>query len=199
MQQLRSARRRGAARSTARAGLVFAAAVSGGAALAQDVPDDSELLAAGAEAGGVYSGAGPDDCLMFAVDELGASVVCRGAFDFNLIVHDSDGRIFLGLVHPEWRSTAQIDPTPVVPGFSWLPADVVEWRVADGAPQALIVRLGVENAEGTERSQVSLVIRLAADDPEATCLVGAVTADADMDAEARAMAAEAAGRPCLGS
>lgn len=163
---------------------------------AQDVPTDGELLA-DADEGGVFSGTGPDDCLLFAADALGASAVCRGAFGFNVIVHDSDSRIFLGLAHPDWAATAQIDPTPLAPGFSWLPLDVVEWRVAGGAPYALIVLLGVQGPDDDARSQTALVIRVAPDDPEQTCLVAAVPAGPEMEIEAREVAREAGAKDCV--
>ncbi len=141
-----------------------------------------------------YTSVKVDDCLLFATYEAGASTVCKGAFGFNLVVEDGDSRVFLQLVHPDWSAVAKIDPTPIFPSFSWIGAEKAEWRHQGGRPFALIQRIGIQLSDAGDQISRLLVVRIAPDDPEATCLVGA----AKTNAEAHALAASAAKAPCVG-
>lgn len=152
------------------------------------------LHAAPAAAGESRYSSIQEGCLLFSTDEVGASSVCPGAFGYTVVIHDSDARIYLELVHPDWVGVARLDATRIRGSFSGLPADKVEWRHDGGAAYALIYRLSFDFGQsGVAPINRLMVARIDAAGPDMSCLVG----EAATNQEAVALADRAAALPCI--
>lgn len=148
---------------------------------------------------GLYTELDGAACKTVSVDrEAGGSTKrCPGVHGYQLLVQDSDARMSIDVVAPDGSTTPlQLASIAGNGAFSSL-GPRAEWRPSDAsAPTALIVRFNVfEQPEQPERPTSYLVVaRLGANE---TCAVGRITPGPEQNAEARKMAAAAAGMPCM--
>jgi hypothetical protein len=148
---------------------------------------------------GLYSELEGAACKTVSVDrEAGGSTRrCPGVHGYQLLVQDSDARMSIDVVAPDGSITPlQLSSIAGNGAFSSL-GPRAEWRPSDGsAPTALIVRFNVfEQPEQPDRPTSYLVVaRLAAND---TCAVGRIAPGPQQNAQARKMAATAAGMACM--
>lgn len=164
----------------------FAGNATGATRQASDDPGHYTSLAAG-------------DCEIVEVyEEVGGSTSrCGGPGGYQLLVQDVDARMSLDVVAPGGATTGLRLVTAVGRGaFSDL-GPRAEWRFGvDGNPDALIVRFNayLDPEQPSRPTSYLVVTRLAAGD---TCPVAAVEPGPMQNLEARRIADEVAGRPCL--
>jgi len=123
---------------------------------------------------------------------------CPGTAGYRLELIEGDLRQTLTVIDPKGRAFPLNLWSAVSGGFSLL-GNKAEWRVqrsgGRATPIALIVRYNVnEDPESPEKSTSYLVVSKIT--PDAVCVTDVVRSQRNANEQARALADEAAGRPC---
>jgi hypothetical protein len=118
---------------------------------------------------------------------------CPGPSGYAVDFRD-EGNLAAFSIRPPGRRKKAI--AHVFPGRGRVFGDIVDWRVADDAPRAAVLRIWrAMQADGSEREVQELVVFKIT--PEESCRVASVDArQAAANEAARRLASEAAGMPC---
>jgi hypothetical protein len=126
-------------------------------------------------------------------DEGGLS--CHGPAGYSLLALSNDLRATVNVVTPDGKENPLEFYNVITGHFSSL-GPRAEWRLRDGVPYALIVRvLASEDPEHPDRKTNYLAV--ARIGPEAICVTDRIEGGADENARARAAADASHSRPCI--
>lgn len=160
----------------------------------------SDPMAAGGSAdsaGSVYTSLAEADCRLVEKDEeTGAtSSRCPGTAGYALLVHDYDARMTVDVITPDSRTHRLRYSGVITSAFSSL-GPRAEWRMRDGKPVALIVRVNAfENPETPDRATSYLAVaRITARE---VCVTDRIPPAANANEAARQAADQSASRPCM--
>ena len=168
------------------------------AAVTDSVPA-SDTVAVSDSAGAirsVYTSLGESECRVVRRDEEtgGTTSRCPGAAGYALMVHDDDARMSIDVVAPGGRTHRLRYWAVITSAFSSL-GPRAEWRMRDGKPIALIVRVNAfENPEVPDRATSYLAV--AKITPGETCVTDRIPPGADANEAARRAADSSATRRC---
>lgn len=145
----------------------------------------------------VYTSLAEADCRLVERDEeTGAtSSRCPGTAGYALLVHDYDARMTVDVVAPGGRTHRLRYSGVITSAFSSL-GPRAEWRMRNGAPLALIVRVNAfENSETPDRATSYLAVaRLTGRE---VCVTDRIPPAANANEAARQAADQSASKPCL--
>lgn len=146
----------------------------------------------------VYTSLAEADCRLVEQDEETGDTTsrCPGTAGYRLLVHDWDARITVDVVAPGGRTHPLRYSGVITSNFSSL-GPRAEWRMRDGKPVALIVRLNAfEDPEVTNRATSYLAVAKITD--RETCVTDRIPPTAPNANEAARQAADrSASRPCM--
>jgi hypothetical protein len=146
----------------------------------------------------VYTSLAQADCRLLRQDEEtgGTSSRCPGTAGHALMVHDDDARMSVDVVAPGGRTHPLRYWGVITSNFSSL-GPRAEWRMRDGKPVALIVRVNAfENPEIPDRATSYLAV--AKITPREVCVTDRIPPTAPSANEAAQRAADSsASRPCM--
>lgn len=170
-------------------------------AFVNDTPAASrDTAAAGASAdtvSSVYTSLGEADCRLVEQDKEtgGTTSRCPGTAGYALLVDDFDARMSVDVVAPGGRTHRLRYSGVITSAFSSL-GPRAEWRMRNGAPIALIVRVNAfENPE--QPNQATSYLAVAKITPGATCVTDRIAPSANANEAARTAADGAASKPCM--
>lgn len=145
----------------------------------------------------VYSDISGETCRTIELDEEHASshLRCPGVAGYQLDLFDSDVRMSVDVVSPDGKSHPLDFWQVITWGFSTL-GDKAEWRLVDGKPRALIVRVNASE-NGEDASKITSYLAVAKITAEEICVVAKVPPSAKANEEARKAADVAPAAPCL--
>ena len=125
----------------------------------------------------------------------GGGLRCSGPWGFQLLAHDEDSRVSMSIVD-HLGQTYPLDFWQVVTrGFSSF-GPRAEWRLLDGRPMALIVRVNAfEDPERPDRAVSYLVVSKVAD--RKMCVTDRIPPSNNQNLIAREAADSSTDRPCL--
>jgi hypothetical protein len=145
----------------------------------------------------VYTSLGEAECPLVERDEeTGATTSrCPGPAGYALLVHDFDTRMTVDVVAPDGRTHRLRYSGVITSAFSSLGARA-EWRMRDGAPIALIVRLNAfENPETPDRATSYLAVARITSGQ--ACVTDRIPPAANANETAREAADRSASKPCM--
>lgn len=146
----------------------------------------------------VYTSLGEAQCRLVEKDEeTGAtSSRCPGTAGYALLVHDWDARMTVDVVAPGGRTHRLRYSGVISSAFSSL-GPRAEWRMRDGKPIALIVRVNAfENPDTPDRATSYLAVARIA--PGEVCVTDRIPPTTPSANEAARQAADqSASRPCM--
>lgn len=144
----------------------------------------------------VYTELSPETCSSLPETEVGAGLRCQGPGGYELLAHDEDARVSVTVVTPDGTEHDLRYWHVVTRSFSAF-GPRAEWRVRDGRPVALIVRVNAyEDPEHPERTTSYLVV--AKIDGKSVCVTDRIAPSGDQNVRAREAADASAGQKCLG-
>ncbi len=159
--------------------------------------DSTAAGASTAAIGSVYTSLAEADCRLVKKDEeTGAtSSRCPGAAGHALLVHDYDARMTVDVVTPDGRTHRLRYSGVITSAFSSL-GPRAEWRMRDGKPIALIVRVNAfENPDTPDRATSYLTVaRLTARE---ICVTDRIPPAANANEAAQRAADQSTSRPCM--
>ena len=145
----------------------------------------------------VYTSLGEAECRLVERDEeTGAtSSRCPGTAGYALLVHDYDARMTVDVVAPDGRTHRLRYSGVITSAFSTL-GPRAEWRMRDGKPIALIVRVNAfEDPETPDRATSYLAVARITD--RETCVTDRIPPAANANEAAQRAADQSASRPCM--
>ena len=145
----------------------------------------------------VYTSLAEADCRLVEKDEeTGAtSSRCPGTAGYALLVHDWDARMTVDVVAPDGRTHRLRYSGVITSAFSSL-GPRAEWRMRDGKPVALIVRVNAfEDPETPDRAVSYLAV--AKITAREVCVTDRIPPAANANEAARRAADQSASRPCV--
>jgi hypothetical protein len=167
-------------------------------AFVTDSMTEADSAAAGDSAiRSVYTSLGHADCLLVERDEEtgGTTSRCPGAAGYALLVHDWDARMTVDVVAPGGRTQPLRYSGVITSAFSSV-GPRAEWRMRNGAPIALIVRVNAfENPDVPDRATSYLAV--ARITPRETCVTDRVPPAPNANEAAQRAADQSASRPCM--
>lgn len=144
----------------------------------------------------VYTSLAEADCRVVDRDEEtgGVSQRCPGTGGYALLVHDYDARMTVDVVTPNGGTHRLRYSSVISSAFSSL-GPRAEWRMRDGKPVALIVRVNAFEVPETPEVAISYlaVAKLTARE---TCVTDRIAPSATANEAAREAADASASRPC---
>ncbi|HYW11214.1 MAG TPA: hypothetical protein VE871_04635 [Longimicrobium sp.] len=160
--------------------------------------DSTVVSASPAAIRSVYTSLAQADCRLLEQDEEtgGTSSRCPGTAGHALLVHDDDARMTVDVVAPEGRAHPLRYSGVITSNFSSL-GPRAEWRMRDGKPVALIVRVNAfENPEIPDRATSYLTV--AKITARAVCVTDRIPPTTPNANEAAQRAADSSAlRPCM--
>lgn len=166
---------------------------------ASDSAMASDTAAAGDSAGAirsVYTSLGEAECRVIERDEEtgGTTSRCPGTAGYALLVHDDDARMSVDVIAPGGRTHKLRYSAVISSAFTSL-GPRAEWRMRDGKPIALIVRVNAfENPEVPDRATSYLAVaKITAGE---TCVTDRIAPGTDANEAARRAADSSATRRC---
>ena len=144
----------------------------------------------------VYTSLADAECRLVERDEEtgGISSLCPGTAGHVLLVHDYDARMTVDVVTPDGRTHRLRYSAVISSAFSSL-GPRAEWRVRNGTPIALIVRVNAfENPETPDRATSYLAV--AKITSREVCVTDRIPPAANANEAARQAADQSAPRPC---
>ena len=166
---------------------------------ATDSAPASDSTAAGDSAGAirsVYTSLAEADCRVVERDEEtgGTTSRCPGTAGYALLVDDFDARMSIDVVAPGGRTHRLRYSAVISSAFTSL-GPRAEWRVRDGTPIALIVRVNAfENPEVPDRATSYLAVAKITSGE--TCVTDRIPPGRDANDVARRAADSSAARRC---
>lgn len=145
----------------------------------------------------VYTSLGEAECRVVEQDEeTGAtSSRCPGTAGYALLVHDWDARMSVDVVAPGGRTHRLRYSGVITSAFSSL-GPRAEWRMRNGAPIALIVRVNAfEDPEAPDRTTSYLAV--AKITPREVCVTERIPPSANANEAARRAADQSASKRCM--
>lgn len=145
----------------------------------------------------VYTSLAEADCRLVERDEEtgGTTSRCPGTAGYALLVHDWDARMTVDVAAPGGRAHPLRYSGVITSAFSSL-GPRAEWRMRNGKPVALIVRVNAfENPETPDRATSYLAV--ARITPRETCVTDRIPPSANANEAARQAADQSASRPCM--
>ncbi len=143
----------------------------------------------------VYTDLTPENCKEVSTDQgMPGNYVgkCKGTAGFDLEVYLDDERNSVGIVFPS-RNVVSLDFWNHFGEFSEL-GTKAEWRIKNGRPVALIVRLNISDPEDYEkRTSYLMVSKITA---KGACVTDIIKPEKGQNLTARIMADNASNRPC---
>lgn len=166
---------------------------------ATDSVPATDTAAAGDSAGAirsVYTSLGEAECRVIKRDEEtgGTTSRCPGTAGYALLVHDDDARMSIDVIAPGGRTHKLRYSAVISSAFTSL-GPRAEWRMRDGKPIALIVRVNAfENPEVPDRATSYLAVaKITAGE---TCVTDRIAPGTDANEAARRAADSSATRRC---
>lgn len=166
---------------------------------ATDSVPATDTAAAGDSAGAirsVYTSLGEAECRVIERDEEtgGTTSRCPGTAGYALLVHDDDARMSIDVIAPGGRTHKLRYSAVISSAFTSL-GPRAEWRMRDGKPIALIVRVNAfENPEMPDRATSYLAVaKISAGE---TCVTDRIAPGTDANEAARRAADSSATRRC---
>lgn len=159
--------------------------------------DSSSAEDSAAAIRGVYTPLEGAECRLVERDEESGATShrCPGTAGYALLVHDFDARMTVDVITPGGRTHRLRYSGVITSAFSSL-GPRAEWRMRDGAPIALIVRVNAfENPETPDRATSYLAV--AKMTPRETCVTDRISPSANANEAARQAADRSASRPCM--
>lgn len=148
----------------------------------------------------VYTSLAAADCRLVKrdADTNDPTYRCPGAAGYALMVHDWDARMTVDVVAPGGRTYPLRYSGVISSAFSSL-GPRAEWRMQDGKPIALIVRVNVFENPDTP-NQTTSYLSVAKITPRETCVTDRIPpTTANANEAARQAADRSASRPCMRS
>lgn len=145
----------------------------------------------------VYTSLVEADCRLVERDEeTGAtSSRCPGTAGYTLLVHDWDARMTVDVVAPDGGTHRLRYSGVITSAFSSL-GPRAEWRMRNGTPVALIVRVNAFEAPETPDRATSY-LAVARITPGEACVIGRIPPSASANEAARQAADQSASRSCM--
>ena len=148
----------------------------------------------------VYTEIDAEHCQVTLEEEPPASLLaCPGPAGYTLEAHDADARVTVSILLPETAGADREKPLEfwrtITGSFSSL-GPRAEWRLQDGQPLAMIVRVNAyEHPEEPDKTTSYLAVTKIT--PDATCVVAKVPPSSEQNVVARQIADTSAERACL--
>jgi hypothetical protein len=145
----------------------------------------------------VYTSLGEAECrLVERNEETGDTTSrCPGTAGYALLVHDYDARMTVDVVAPDGRTHRLRYSGVITSAFSSL-GPRAEWRMRNGRPIALIVRVNAsENPEAPNRATSYLAVGKITS--REACVTDRIPPSANANEAARRAADRSASRPCM--
>lgn len=144
----------------------------------------------------VYTSLAEGECRLVERDEeTGATTSrCPGVAGHALLVHDYDARMTVDVVAPDGRTHRLRYSGVITSAFSTL-GPRAEWRMRNGDPIALIVRVNAFEDPETPDAATSY-LAVARITPGEVCVIDRIAPSADANEAARRAADRSASRPC---
>jgi hypothetical protein len=145
----------------------------------------------------VYTSLAEAECRLVERDEeTGAtSSRCPGTAGYSLMAHDYDARMTADVVAPDGRTHRLRYSGVITSAFSSL-GPRAEWRMRDGKPIALIIRVNAyENPETPDRTTSYLAV--AKITPREVCVTDRIPPTVNANEAAQRAADQSASRPCM--